>query len=86
MEFSQSKVEELKSAHTANLSTFKSITAKFDEFQKTSEMYISKMDYIENYTRRNDIFINGIRNDKTESWHDTEVKATKFLTDHFKFK
>lgn len=61
MEFSQSEVEKLKSAHTANLSAFKSINAKFDEFQKTLETYISKMDYIENQIRRNNILIDGIR-------------------------
>ncbi|KAJ8250918.1 hypothetical protein GJAV_G00214750 [Gymnothorax javanicus] len=42
------------------------------------------MDHIENQTRRNNILINGIKDDKTESWHDTEVKAKKFLADHFK--
>ncbi|KAL7371163.1 hypothetical protein ABVT39_020770 [Epinephelus coioides] len=84
MEFSQSEVEELKSAHTTNLSAFKSISANCDELQKTSEALISKMDYIENQTKRNNILIDGIKDDRSESWHDTEIKAKKFLADHFK--
>ncbi|KAK0141371.1 Ig kappa chain V-VI region NQ2-6.1 [Merluccius polli] len=42
------------------------------------------MDYIENQTRRNNILFDGIKDEKTETWHDTEVKAKKFLADHFK--
>ncbi|KAG7490865.1 hypothetical protein JOB18_043360 [Solea senegalensis] len=84
MEYSQSEVEDLKSAHTANLSASKSINLNFDEFQKSLEALTSKMDYIENQTRRNNILIDGIKDEKSETWHDTEVKAKKFLADHFK--
>lgn len=84
MEYSQTEVDELKIAHIANLSGFKSINVNFEEFQKTLESFISKMDYVENQTRRNNILIDGIKDDKTETWHDTEVKTKKFLADHFK--
>lgn len=44
------------------------------------------MDYIENQTKRNNILIDGIKDDRSESWHDTEIKAKKFLADHFKLE
>lgn len=84
MEFTQTEVDELKRALTVNLSTFKTINVNFDELQITSEALTSKIDYIENQIRRNNILIDGIQDDRTESWHDTEVKAKKFLADHFK--
>lgn len=60
----------------------RAITESLSGHQTPTNDLFTKLDYLENQSRRNNLVIDGIPDSK--SWSDTESKAKKLFSDHLK--
>ena len=84
LKFSQSNIAELKNSNATHLEAFKLVSNNLANVQMFLDKLVLKSDDLKNYSRRNNLVIDSIPDVKSESWHDTEVKAKKIVADHLK--
>lgn len=84
VEFSQAELEDLKIGYKTSLDCHKTVSKDLDNMQSSFSDLSVKCDYLENQTRRNNLIFDGIPDSKTESWHESEIKVKKLITEHLK--
>lgn len=84
LEYSQAELEDLKIGYQTSLDCHKSASSDLVNIQSSLNNLSSKMDYLENQTRRNNLLIDGIPDAKTETWHESESKVKKLISEHLK--
>lgn len=76
LEYTQKEVNEAQD----QLKNVSSLDADIASIRKSIEENQDKLDYLENQSRRSNVRINRIKEDKDESWDDTETKVKEVLT------
>ena len=77
LEFTQKEVESLKTADRSG--------EAIDLTQQKVDDLVSKIDYLENQSRRNNIIIDGILESPSETWSETETKVQDLLQSKLSF-
>lgn len=84
LEYSQAEIEDLKLGYNTSLDSLKWVSNEPTNFQSSLTILSSKLDYLENQSRPNNLLFDGIPDSKTESWHETETKVKKIISEHLK--
>lgn len=81
LQYSQAELEDFNRKLNGNMDKLVSLSHEFAIFQTSIDKFSTKSEYLENQSRRNNILIDGIPDEKNESWQDTESKAKKLLAE-----
>ena len=86
LQFSQAQIDDLREIEK-KVGSFESqlqaLPSQHPSFENKD--VISKIDYLENQSRRNNVIIDGLTQDNSyESWSDTEQKVREFMTNKLK--
>lgn len=85
MQFSQKHVDDLNKRLSDHATSLKSISSEFASVQASFDKLSGKSEYLESQSKRNNIIIDGISEERSESWQDTESKVKKLLSDKLDF-
>ena len=79
-EFTHTEVKDLSDSVLTQGKSIKEATASLNTLDITHTDSLKKMDYMENQTRRNNIRIEGMREDPGETWDKTEAAVRDLLS------
>ncbi|CAJ1069896.1 hypothetical protein F2P79_016902 [Xyrichtys novacula] len=77
LEFTQVKFEEKKMGCTEIEAKIKALETTITTSKQELDAMFTKLDYIENQSRRTNILINGIADEKGENWSESEKKTER---------
>lgn len=80
LEFSQDKLDEMTAGHKEMATKIKLAEKTLEESKEELAAVFNKMDYIENQTRRTNIVVDGISDEKGENWMESEKKVRHMIT------
>ncbi|GAA6080007.1 uncharacterized protein LOC124389821 isoform X1 [Tachysurus ichikawai] len=82
LEFTQHMMEEMKSGHKETEAKIKSFENDIINLKRDIDGMFSKLDYIENQLKRKNLAIDGITDDKEESWSGLEQKVQHMFSNN----
>lgn len=80
LEFTQDKLEEMRMGHKEIETKIKSFENNIMNSKQEMDEMFTKLDYIENHYRRTNILIDGIADEKGETWSESEKKVRQMLS------
>lgn len=80
LEFTQDKLEEMRMGHKEIETKIKSFENNIMNSKQEMDEMFTKLDYIENQYRRTNILIDGIADEKGETWSESEKKVRQMLS------
>ena len=84
LQFSQADLDGLKVSNAKCMEVAKTISERLSPSQTSTNDVSSKLDVLENQSRRSNVILDGIPDVESESWSDAEIKVKKLFTDHLK--
>lgn len=81
LQFSQREIDDLKSDSSNHSQEIENLENKVDALQADLGMATDKQDYLENQSRRNNIRIDGLKEEINETWEQSEAKVRALLHD-----
>jgi len=81
LEYSQKEIVEMKTDSVIYKKEHQENITKLDNLSKDETALRNKVTYLENQSRRNNLRVNGIREDPNETWDDTEAKLKKIISE-----
>lgn len=80
LEFTQDKLEEMRMGHKDMETKIKSFENNIMGSKLEMDEMFAKLDYIENQCRRTNILVDGIADEKGETWSDSEKKVRLMIS------
>jgi len=79
LNFSQGELGDMKTVSGKNVDKIKQLEQDILTYNNEVTEIVNKVDYIENQSRRNNLIFDGIKDDKKETWEQSEVKVKEVL-------
>ncbi|CAH1241749.1 Hypp6412 [Branchiostoma lanceolatum] len=84
LQYSQAEIEDSKTKQQDQNQSIKDVESKLDRVGVELSTIVNKADYLENQSRRNNILIDGVPDNKQENWTQCEQKVREILKDKLK--
>ncbi|KAI8490236.1 hypothetical protein Bbelb_319740 [Branchiostoma belcheri] len=79
LQFSQGELSEVKKASERHTEKLKELESNIATFSKDVSELVEKNDYLENQSRRNNLTFDGIKDERGETWEQSEHKVKEVL-------
>lgn len=84
LQYSQAEIIDYKTNQHSMSLNIKEVVVKMDRLESVMSTIVKKSDSLENQSRRNNILIDGVPDNKQESWSQCEKKVREILKDKLK--